>query len=252
MINLSVVIITYNEERNIARCLQSVMAVADEIVVVDSFSTDNTEIICNGFTTHFIKHKFEGYIEQKNYATAQATHDWVLSLDADEALDDTLISSIKKIKEQPMHQGYCMNRLTNYCGQWIKHGGWYPDTKLRLFNRNAGKWGGYNPHDKFEFRNNASTPGALDGNILHYTYYSYAEHVAQTKRFARISAKSYVAQGKRTFWGMHYINPAFTFIKSYVLKLGFVEGLAGWRIATMMAYGNYLKYKERLHLQTQT
>ncbi|MBK8848325.1 MAG: glycosyltransferase family 2 protein [Bacteroidetes bacterium] len=251
MIKLSVAIITFNEEHNIERCLQSVMPVADEVVVIDSYSTDSTEQICHRYGAKFIKHTFEGYIEQKNYAMAQATFDWVLSLDADEALDETLLSSIKKIKEQPAHHGYCMNRLANYCGQWIRHGGWYPDTKLRLFNRHFGKWGGYNPHDKFEFNNPASIFGKLTGNLLHFTFYNYAEHVAQTKRFAQISAKSYYDQGKRTVWGAQFVNPAFTFIKSYVLKLGFLEGLAGWRIATMMAYGNYLKYTERLHLQNR-
>ena len=154
-VKLSVVIITFNEEKNIARCLESVKDIADEIVVVDSFSKDKTEEICRGYGVKFIEHKFEGHIEQKNYASSQATYQHVLSLDADEALSDELKESIIKVKNDWNGYGYSMNRLTNYCGKWIHHCGWYPDTKIRLMDKSKGKWDGDNPHDQFIMQDNA-------------------------------------------------------------------------------------------------
>jgi glycosyltransferase involved in cell wall biosynthesis len=163
---LSAVIITYNEARNIGRCLDSLAGVADEIVVVDSFSTDDTERICRAHGARFVQHAFEGHIEQKNYALAQARYDWVLSLDADEALSDPLRAAILAVKVQAERlDGYEMNRLTNYCGQWIHHSGWYPDRKLRLFDRRQGRWGGVNPHDKVLMDSRDQT-GRLAGDLF--------------------------------------------------------------------------------------
>ena len=124
-VQISVVIIAFNEERNIGRCIDSVKEIADDIVVVDSFSKDNTEEICSEKNARFIQHPFEGHIEQKNWAITQAKHQYVLSLDADEALDEQLISEISFIKSNWTHDGYSMNRLNQFCGKWIKHGGWY-------------------------------------------------------------------------------------------------------------------------------
>ena len=142
MTQLSVVIITFNEERNISRCLDSVKDIADDVVVVDSFSVDKTEQICKEKGARFISHTFDGHIQQKNWAITQAKFPHILSLDADEALSDELKKSILEVKKNWKHDGYSMNRLTNYCGQWIYHCGWYPDRKLRLFNSKKGNWGG--------------------------------------------------------------------------------------------------------------
>ena len=150
MPKLSVVIITFNEERNIGRCIESVREVADEIVVVDSFSTDKTRAICEKHGVNFIEHAFDGHIQQKNFAITQAKFPHQLSLDADEALSEDLKTEILKIKNDWRYDSYRMNRLTNYCGKWIHHCGWYPDTKLRLYDSTKGVWGGVNPHDKFE------------------------------------------------------------------------------------------------------
>ena len=139
-VKLSVVIITFNEERDIERCLKSVETVADEIVVVDSYSTDRTEEICKIYKARFIQHSFAGHIEQKNWAIGQASHPHILSLDSDEALDETLRQSILNAKENWQGAGYTMNRMTNYCGKWIRHCGWYPDQKLRLWESNKGRW----------------------------------------------------------------------------------------------------------------
>ena len=138
-VQISAVIITFNEEKNIERCLQSLQGIVDEIVVVDSFSKDQTKSICEKYNVKFVEHAFEGHIEQKNYAITQASYPYVLSLDADEALDETLKSSILKVKKNWTHDGYSMNRLTNYCGSWIKHCGWYQDTKLRLWDARKGE-----------------------------------------------------------------------------------------------------------------
>jgi glycosyltransferase involved in cell wall biosynthesis len=182
MLKLSVVIITRNEEKNIGRCLDSVMDIADDIVVVDSFSTDRTEEICKNKGARFFQHVFEGHIEQKNYAVTLTEYQNVLSLDADEALDDVLKKSIVAVKENLQYDGYEMNRLTNYCGTWIKHCGWYPDTKLRMFDKRKGKWGGTNPHDKFEMYQGSKT-GKLKGDILHYSYYTIDDHYKQIEYF---------------------------------------------------------------------
>ncbi|MEI6021287.1 MAG: glycosyltransferase family 2 protein, partial [Bacteroidota bacterium] len=144
MIKLSVVIITHNEEKNIERCLLSVQTFADEIVVLDSFSNDHTEAICAKYNVIFLQHVFDGHIQQKNRAITHASHQHVLSLDADEALSETLIQSILNVKQNFENDGYYMNRLTNYCGHWVKHCGWYPDQKLRLWNKSKGEWTGQN------------------------------------------------------------------------------------------------------------
>ena len=149
MPKLSVVIITFNEEKNIARCIESVKEIADEIVVLDSFSKDKTKEICESHGIKFYEHAFDGHIQQKNRAITYASYPHILSLDADEALDETLKKSIIEIKNNWTHDGYYMNRLTNYCGHWVKHCNWYPDTKMRLWDSRKGCWTGINPHDKY-------------------------------------------------------------------------------------------------------
>ena len=168
-VRLSAVIITYNEERNIQRCLESLNGVVDEIVVVDSYSTDRTEEICASFDTRFIRHRFIGHIEQKNWAILQASSPYVLSLDADEALSDELRASILRVKENWTHDGYNFNRLTNYCGKWIRNTSWYPSKKLRLWDARKGSWGGFNPHDRY-YLNRGASRHFLKGDIHHYSY----------------------------------------------------------------------------------
>jgi glycosyltransferase involved in cell wall biosynthesis len=241
---LSVVIITFNEERNIERCLLSVKAIADDIVVVDSFSTDRTKEICLHHGARFVEHKFEGHIEQKNFAITQAKYPFILSLDADEALDDTLIKSIKEAKSLVDVDGYTMNRLTNYCGQWIKHSGWYPDCKLRLWDSRKGHWTGINPHDRYELIDANAKTAHLKGDILHYSYYTIEDHYRQVEYFTNIAAKAYFEKGKKASIVKLIFNPALKFISSYVFKLGFLDGRNGWRIARISAYATYLKYKK--------
>ncbi len=241
---LSVVIITFNEERNIERCLISVTEIADEIVVVDSFSTDRTEEICKKHNVRFIAHQFDGHIEQKNWARLQASHNLILSLDADEAIDDTLKSSILEIKKQPKLNGYKMNRLTNYCGKWIRHTGWYPDTKLRLWIKHTGEWQGENPHDEFKLFTSSDQVGHLRGDILHYSYHFPADHDKQIEYFTEIAANAFVKSGKKPFFMQGYISALLKFIKCYFIKAGFLDGKEGWIISTKSSYAAYLKYKK--------
>ncbi len=251
MIKLSVVIITFNEEKNIERCLLSVKSVADEIVVLDSFSSDKTQTICEKYGVKFFQHAFDGHIQQKNRAITYVSNDHILSLDADEALDETLQNSISAIKNNFLKEGYYMNRLTNYCGHWVKHCGWYPDSKLRLWNRTKGHWTGINPHDKYEIYAGDKHTGHLKGDILHYSYYSVADHYKQVEYFTSISAKAYFEKGKKAPVFKLIVNPVAKFIDHYLLKLGFLDGKAGYLISRISAYATWLKYKKLKDLYHQ-
>lgn len=237
---LSVVIITHNEERNIGRCLVSVKEIADDIVVVDSYSTDRTEAIVREHGARFIQHTFDGHIQQKNWAITQAAHPFILSLDADEALDDRLRNSIARAKEGSA-DGHTMNRLTNYCGSWIRHGGWYPDVKLRLWDSRKGRWAGTNPHDRYEM-DPAARIVHLAGDILHYSYYAVADHYKQVDYFTTIAAKALAAEGRRADFVKLWISPVAKFLGSYIVQLGFLDGRHGFTIARISAYATRLKY----------
>jgi glycosyltransferase involved in cell wall biosynthesis len=244
MPQISAVIITYNEEKNIARCLDSLASIADDVVVVDSFSTDRTEAICKEKGVRFVSHAFGGHIEQKNWAITQAIYPYILSLDADEALDDTLRASVLKVKSSWEHDGYFMNRLTNYCGKWIRHCGWYPDTKLRLWDSRKGQWQGINPHDEFRMTESGSTTGFLKGDILHYSYYSIEDHYKQVLYFTDILAKEYHKLGRKAPVYKLLLNPFAKFMHDYFLKLGFLDGKEGFTISRISAYATWLKYSK--------
>jgi glycosyltransferase involved in cell wall biosynthesis len=242
MNKLSAVIITFNEERNIVRCIDSLQEIVDEIIVVDSFSTDKTIELCESKGVKVIQNKFEGHIQQKNFALQQAKNDWVISLDADEALTEELKKSIIEVLKNPTVKGYKFNRLTNYCGKWVRFCGWYPDTKLRLVNRNFAIWQGINPHDKLELTD-GKKEGFLKGDLLHYSYYTKEDHYKQIEYFGKIAAQEAFKDGKR-------VNKLFLvgkviaqFVKSYVLKLGILDGITGLKISYRSAYATYRKYK---------
>lgn len=240
---LSVVIITKNEERNIARCLASVKGVADDVVVLDSFSTDRTEAIVKEHDARFVQHAFDGHIEQKNRAITLAKYPWVLSLDADEALDDRLARSIKRAMAAPAADGYTMNRLTNYCGDWVRHGGWYPDVKLRLWDSRKGRWTGVNPHDRYELDPGTRT-AHLEGDILHYSYKSVDDHYKQVDYFTTIAAKAYLDRGRTSPLLKRWFSPVVKFIGDYFFRLGFLDGASGFTIARISAYATWLKYEK--------
>jgi glycosyltransferase involved in cell wall biosynthesis len=242
MIKLSAVIITFNEERNIARCIDSLSGLAEEILVVDSFSTDKTREICQEKGAKVIQNKFEGHIQQKNFALQQANNEWVLSLDADEALSDELKKSITIILQSPRQKGYRFNRLTNYCGKWVRFCGWYPDTKLRLVNRHYARWQGINPHDRLDVTDGSSV-GFLQGDLLHYSYYTKEDHYKQIEYFGRIAANEAFKNGKRVNFSTLLGKVIAQFIKSYFLKLGIFDGLTGLKISYRSAYATYRKYQ---------
>lgn len=238
MQKLSVVIITFNEQKNIGRCLESVQGVADDIVIVDSFSTDDTPAICKNFNLNFIQRKWEGYSDTKNFANAQAKYDWVLSLDADEALSEELKKSILEIKKGNQTSAYKFNRCTNYCGKWIRHCGWYPDTKIRIFDRRTSRWEG-NIHEKLVIEGEAQQ---LKGDCLHYSYYFIEEHYKQSDKFTTIAAEELFEQGKNASVLKLWISPVFKFLNCYVAKLGFLDGYAGFLVCKIMAYSTFSKY----------
>lgn len=241
MAQLSVVIITLNEERNIGRCLQSVEGIADDVVVVDSGSSDRTETICLEHRGRFISHPWLGFAETKNFANAQAKYPLILSLDADEALSEKLKASVLAVKAmESVNTAFSMNRLTNYCGKWIKHC-WYPDTKIRLFNREHARWTGKVIHEKL-----TTDPGTglkhLEGDILHYSYYSIAGHIAQANRFTDLTAEEAFREGKRSGMLRILFKPPVKFIRDYFFKLGFLDGYYGFIVCRISAQATFYKY----------
>ncbi len=238
---ISAVIITYNEEKNIGRCLKSLEGVADEIVILDSYSSDKTEEICKKYKAKFYQNVFYGHIEQKNEAIKYAKYKYVLSLDADEALSKSLKKSIIEAKKNFFNDGYIFNRMTNYCGKWIKYSGWYPDKKLRLWNKEKGKWAGENPHDKYELEKKSKI-GFLEGDLMHYSYYKISEHIQQIDKFSEIRAKVLSKKGKKTNIFQIIVKPFWKFLRHYFLKLGFLDGYYGFVISIISAHATFLRY----------
>jgi glycosyltransferase involved in cell wall biosynthesis len=252
VIQLTVVIIAYNEEQNITRCLDSIKEIADEIIVVDSYSTDKTVEICKSYGAKVIQHKFEGHIQQKNYALEQTSFYFALSLDADEVLSDELRTSIASVKSDWKYDGYEMNRLTNYCGAWIRHGGWYPDRKIRLFDKRKGKWTGVNPHDRYALDESHASVGYLRGDILHYSYYSISDHIKQVDYFTEISSRTLFKQGRKVSLVRLLISPLFRFFRDYFLKFGFMDGYYGFVVCMISSHAVFLKYAKLRELWKQS
>jgi len=242
MSTLSAVIITFNEERNIGRCIDSLKDVADEIIVVDSGSGDRTETICEEKGVRFFYHEWEGYIEQKNYANSLAEHPYVLSIDADESLSEALRASILNMKDNFMADGYEMNRLTNYCGKWIKHGGWYPDRKLRLFRLDAFEWGGERIHENVIPKKDTVKIERLSGDLHHYSYYDISQHISQANHFTNMTAALAVEKGKRAGMLKIIFSPVVKFIKDYIIRLGFLDGYYGYVVCRISAQATFMKY----------
>lgn len=239
MVKISAVIITYNEERNVGRCIDSLSTVADEIVVIDSFSKDRTRQICIEKGVRVVEHPFKSHIDQKNFAVTQASYDVVLSLDADEYLSEQLIKSILEVKETWPAEAYRMNRLSNYGGKWIRHGNWYPDQKIRLWNRRIGLWGGENPHDKVILKNGIRLQH-LKGDILHRAYLDASETISKIQSYSEIFARENAGR-KSSSVPKIILRSSFAFFKSFVLKRGFMDGFEGLMVAA--AVGNHVLYK---------
>jgi len=240
-VKISTVIITYNEEKHIARCLASVEEISDEILIIDSHSSDRTVEIAKEFGAKVVLHEFEGHIQQKNFAMREAQYDYVLSLDADEMLSIELIRSIVAVKSNAQADAYRFNRLNNFCGKWIKHGLWYPDRKIRLWDRKKGKWGGENPHDKVILQGDSRLI-KLEGNLLHYTVSHVGEYVGQINTFSSIQAEVLISQKRKPSFFLLYVKPPYKFFLAYFVKLGLLDGWRGFCIAAGQAWGIYLRY----------
>ena len=202
MKKVSAVLITYNEEDKIQRALDSLQAVSDEIVVVDSDSTDATVEFCSRYTNRILKKSWQGYRDQKQFATDRASHDWILSLDADEALSPQLVEEILQWKEQDNNfEGYYLPRKTFFMGRWIEHTTWYPDRQIRLFRKSRGCWEGGRVHESFQV---TGSTAKLKGQLYHHTYASFSEYLEQLESFSSLAARDHFDSGKRQKW-VHFI-----------------------------------------------
>ncbi len=239
MNRLTVTIITLNEERNLPRALASVAGVADEIVVVDSGSRDRTLEVARQHGARVFERAWTDYSDQKNFAAAQAAHDWILSLDADEELSPALREEITRWKQStPEADAYEMPRMAKYLGRWIEHSGWYPDRKRRLYRRDRARLAGA-LHESLVVD---GPVGRLRGDLLHYTFDSLEQHEAQVERYTQLAARLLYAGGRRSWLLPWLFAPAWAFLRTYIFQQGFRDGRHGWLIAQMAARYVWLKY----------
>jgi glycosyltransferase involved in cell wall biosynthesis len=240
---ISAVIITLNEERNLPRALESLQSVADGVVVVDSGSTDRTCEIAERAGAGFICHAWEGYAPQKNFAASQAQHDWILSLDADEALSSELIEELRRLKQSGPGDaaGFTMPRLARFRGRWIRHSGWYPDRKLRLYDRRRGVWVGRYVHEHVEAKGPVPP---LKGDLLHFLSDSRQDQLQSIDRYTTLAARQAQEEGERLTLLKLLVFPGWKFIESYFLRLGLLDGAAGFEIAKMASLYVCRKYEK--------
>lgn len=249
MVKISGVVITFNEESNIARCLDSLLEVVDEIVVIDSYSKDRTKEICLSRGVRFVEHPFRTHIDQKNFGLTQATYPYVLSLDADEYLSDELKQSILEVKQNWPAEAYRMNRLSSYGNRWIKHGAWYPDRKIRLWNRAVGFWGGDNPHDKVIIKGGTRVKH-LNGNILHRAYRDSYSTLEKVQRYSEIFANENAGREPSSVLRI-MTHTAWAFLQSYFIKRGFLDGYEGLMVAVAEANHVFYKYAKLYEMNLQ-
>ncbi len=236
---ISATIITCNEERNIARAIESLRC-CDEILVFDSGSTDRTVEIAAKLGACVIESPWPGYAKQKNLAASKASHDWIFSLDADEALSEALEAEIWQVKKNgPEFNAYTMPRMARYLGRWILHSGWYPDRKVRLYHRSKAAWMGEFVHESVQV---TGSVGHLKSNLLHYSCDSLSEHLRSLDRYTTLAAQEIASRRQKVAWQNLILEPFWTFLHTYVFELGFLDGLEGLTIANMAAIYTFLKY----------
>ena len=249
MQKISSTIITLNEEVNIAGTLER-LAWVDEIVVVDSGSTDGTLDICRRYTDKVFHRDWTGYVDQKNYAAGKASHDWVFSVDADEWPAPELVSEIQNLRNSGFQTaGYRIPRVAFFMGRWIRHGDWYPDHQLRLFDRRKGRWQGGRVHESVIIE---GTPGFLKGEIYHFTYRSLSGYLERLETYSALAAQDYQERGRRSTALELLGHPFVTFLKGYLFKGGFLDGVPGLMVAVMAAISVYFKYAKLYELQQAT
>ncbi len=245
---ISVCIIAGNEEDNIRRCLESVTW-ADEVIVVDSYSKDNTPEICKEYTDRVYQHEWLGYIKQKQLIKELAQYPWVMFVDADEEVSPELRDEIQQTFAKGVPDevaGFEFPRLVFYLNRWIRHGDWYPDVKLRLFRRERGKCGGSEPHDRIFVDGHVTR---LRANLRHYTYRDIEDQLLTINRFSSISANEHHKSGRRFFIHDLLFRPTFRFFRGYIIKRGFLDGIPGLLIGVLTAYGTFIKYAKMWELR---
>jgi glycosyltransferase involved in cell wall biosynthesis len=221
----------------------------DEIVVVDSGSSDRTAEIAANLGANIIESPWGGYARQKNVAADRASHDWILSIDADEALSEALEGEIWQIKKNgPRYDAYTMPRLAQYLGKWILHSGWYPDRKIRLYHRQKAKWVGEFVHESVDVVD--GRVGHLESDLLHFTCSSLSEHLKSMDRYTTLAAEQLVSQKRRVGMSQLLLDPAWTFWRTYLLQRGFLDGVEGLTIAQMAALYNFLKYAKARNMSS--
>ena len=244
MTKISACIISYNEEEKIEDCLQSLQGIVDEIIIVDSLSTDKTKEIAKKYTNKIFDQEFLGHVEQKNIAVEKANYDWVLSLDCDERVTDELKSSILKIKNNlEQADAYKVARRTFYVYRWLNHC-WYPDQKIRLFNKKSARWAGINPHDHVEV--DGANIVTLKGDLLHYSFNSISEHIRTIDHFTEIGADEIIKRNKKVNILSPWTHGLWTFLKLYILKRGFLDGYAGLVVGVLSGVHAFVKYNKVL------
>jgi glycosyltransferase involved in cell wall biosynthesis len=241
METLSAVILTKNEAANIERCILSLLDLCEEIIIIDSCSTDNTKALALQYPkVQFIERPFVDYSDAKNYGNKLASSQWILSIDADEALSVELQQSIAEIKKGTTADGFRINLRPNYCGQWIRHSGWYPETKLRIWRKECAQWVGA-IHETVDFKGN--TPKLLKGDLLHFSYPTIASHAEKINRYSELMAKDYFKSGKKKPGLLKLIiSPIAAFFKKYLIQQGFRDGYYGFVIAVLSSVYVFLKY----------
>lgn len=236
---ISATIIAFNEERNIARVIESLRC-CDEILLLDSGSNDRTVEIAAKLGARVVEASWHGYAAQKNIAAELAANDWILALDADESLSEALEAEIWQIKKSgPQFDGYTVPRLAQYLGRWILHSGWHPERKVRLFDRRKAKWVGDFVHESVTVD---GAVGELKSNLLHFTCNSLSEHLRSMDRYTTLAAQEIVSRRTNITLTLLLFDPPWTFFRTYVLKLGFLDGAEGLAIAYMAAFYNFVKY----------
>jgi glycosyltransferase involved in cell wall biosynthesis len=239
MTKLSVTIITYNEEKNIRECLDSVRW-ADEIVVLDSHSTDRTEGICKEYTDKIFQNEWLGYGRQKNLCAERAENDWIFNVDADEVVTPELKAELMEfLSSSPPFSAYLMPRRNYFGDRWIRYGGWYPDYIVRVYNKRKARFNHSDVHESVQV---SDRPGILRGTIKHYTYNNLRDYISRQNRYSSLSAEDMAREGRGVYWYDLSLRPIFAFIKIYVLRMGFREGGLGFILSIGHSFYTFLKY----------
>jgi len=237
---ISAVIITYNDEKRLERALKSLQDVVSEIIVVDSHSTDNTLETARKYTGRVFERKWTNFADQKNWANQKASFPWILSLDSDECLSPQLKTEIIRMKNrEPEAAGFSMPRRVFYLGKWIRHSGWYPDRKIRLFRKDRARWEGRYVHENLKLDGKARK---LQGDIHHFTYRDISEHMERINRFSGLGAQKLYAAGKKACWAHLLILPPVRFMRTYLLRAGMLDGFPGLVIAVLNGYAVFARY----------